>query len=61
MHKGVAAQKRKKRDSDDVGTSTSPGAHNLRPRGQQRPLVDYDEDIEMSDKVESSDDVSCGG
>jgi hypothetical protein len=28
----------------------------LKARGQQRPPVDYDNDIEMSDRVENNDD-----
>jgi hypothetical protein len=56
MPKGVAAQKRKKRGIDDIRTSTGP-SHNLRPRGHQRLLVDYGDDIEMSDRVGGSDDA----
>jgi hypothetical protein len=55
MPKGAGAQKRKKRGSGDAGTSSSPSV-NLRPRGPPPPLVYYGDDIEMSDRVESSDD-----
>jgi hypothetical protein len=47
--------KRKKRGSGDAGTSSGPSV-NLRPRGPPPPPVYYGDDIEMSDKMESSDD-----
>jgi hypothetical protein len=56
MPRGASSQKRKERGSGDVGTSFGPSTHNLRPRGQPPPPVYYGDDIEMSDKVESSDD-----
>jgi hypothetical protein len=56
MSRGVGSQKRKKRGSGNVGTSSGPSMHNLRPKGQQPPPVYYGDDIEMSDRVESSDD-----
>jgi hypothetical protein len=56
MPKGAGAQKRKKRGSGYAGTSSGPSAHNLRPRGQPPPPIYYGDDIEMSDRVESSDD-----
>jgi hypothetical protein len=56
MPKGASAQKRKKRGSGDVGMSSGPSTHNLRPRGQPPPPVYYGDDIETSDRVESSDD-----
>jgi hypothetical protein len=57
MPKGAGAQKRKKRGSGDAGTSSGPSV-NLRPRGLPPPPVYYGDDIEMTDRVESSyDDV----
>jgi hypothetical protein len=50
MPRGAGTQKRKKRSSGDVGTSSDPSTHNLRPRGQQPPPVYYGDDIEMSDR-----------
>jgi hypothetical protein len=55
MPKGAGAQKRKRRGSGDAGTSSGPSV-NLRPRGPPPPPVYYGDDIEMSDRVESSDD-----
>jgi hypothetical protein len=55
MPKGVGAQKRKKRGSDGDETCSGPSV-NLRPRGPPSPPVYYGDDIEMSDRVESSDD-----
>jgi hypothetical protein len=56
MARGAGSQKRKKRGSGDVETSSSPSAHNFRPRGHPPPPVYYLDDIEMSDRVERSDD-----
>jgi hypothetical protein len=57
MPKGAGAQKRKKRCSGDAGTSFGPSV-NLRPRELPPPPVYYGDDIEMTDRVESSyDDV----
>jgi hypothetical protein len=56
MPRGVGTQKRKKRGSGGAGTSSGPSTHNLRPRGQPPPPVYYRDDIEMSNKIESSDD-----